>query len=241
MHVAPRDCGNLSPRRTRAGVLVIWLVAGVASVWLWAGCQHGPPKEAGPFRPTDLVELAGLTPGLQLDIRYAGTNNFMHRPMYPQARAFLQRPAAEALARAHRALEPKGYGLLIFDGYRPWSVTKLFWDAASEAERKVEFVANPKKGSRHNRGCAVDLTLYDLKTGREAVMPSAYDEFSERAYPTYDGGSAEERARRDLLRSAMEAEGFAVYNAEWWHFDFLQWTNYRILNVSFEALSKPHP
>jgi D-alanyl-D-alanine dipeptidase len=241
MHVAPRDCGNLSPRRTRAGVLVIWLVAGVASVWLWAGCQHGPPKEAGPFRPTDLVELAGLTPGLQLDIRYAGTNNFMHRPMYPQARAFLQRPAAEALARAHRALEPKGYGLLIFDGYRPWSVTKLFWDAASEAERKVEFVANPKKGSRHNRGCAVDLTLYDLKTGREAVMPSAYDEFSERAYPTYAGGTAEERTRRDLLRSAMEAEGFAVYNAEWWHFDFLQWTNYRILNVSFEALSKSHP
>src|SRR5437867_13297182 len=143
---------------------------------LFAGCQHGPPKESGQFRESELVELVRLDPTLRLDIRYATTNNFLHRPVYAQARAFLQRPAAEALARAQRALNAKGYGLVVFDGYRPWSVTKLFWDAASAEERRIEFVANPRKGSRHNRGCAVDLSLVDLKMGAEVQMPSRYDE-----------------------------------------------------------------
>ena len=186
---------------------------------LLAGCQHGPPRERGNFRQPDLIELVRLEPGLRLDIRYATTNYFLHRPVYTSAKAFLQRPAAEALVRAHRSLQAKGYGLLVFDGYRPWSVTKIFWDSASEAERKIEFVANPRKGSRHNRGCAVDLTLYELSTGAEVKMPSGYDEFSERAFPGYAGGTAESRAARDLLRAAMEAEGFTVYPAEWWHFD----------------------
>src|SRR5262249_20202995 len=192
------------------------------------GCHAGPPRESGDFRASDLVEIALLDPALRLDIRYATTNNFMHRPMYAQARAFLQRPAADALLRAHRSLQPKSYGLLIFDGYRPWAVTKKFWDAATPAQRAVEFVANPQRGSRHNRGCAVDLTLYDLKTGREVEMPSAYDEFSERAYPNYTGGSEEARARRDLLRAAMEAQGFTVFPVEWWHFDYRDWQEYRI-------------
>src|SRR5258705_60701 len=112
-----------------------------------AGCQSGPPKEAGQFREPDLVELVKLDPTIKLDIRYATTNNFMHRPMYAEAKAFLQRPAAEALLRAHQSLKAKGYGIVVFDGYRPWSVTKLFLDSASEAERKIEFVANPQKGS----------------------------------------------------------------------------------------------
>ena len=213
----------------------------VAAALLWSvivGCQHGPPKESGNFRNSDLVEIATLDPTMRLDIRYATTNNFLHRPVYSQAKAYLQRPAAEAVLRAHRALKPKGYGLLIFDGYRPWSVTKIFWDSASEAERKIEFVANPKKGSRHNRGCAVDLSLYDLKTGQEVKMPSGYDEFSERAYPTYQGGTAESRALRDLLRSVMEAEGFTVYPAEWWHYDYKDWKEYRILDVPFEKLGQ---
>jgi D-alanyl-D-alanine dipeptidase len=200
------------------------------------GCQHGPPKESGQFREADLVEVVTLDPTLRLDVRYATTNNFMRRPMYAQARVFLQRPAAQALARANQQVRERGYGLLVFDGYRPWSVTKMFWDAASEEERKIEFVANPRKGSRHNRGCAVDLTLFDLKTGREVQMPSAYDEFSERAFPTYQGGTPESRSLRDLLRAVMEAEGFTVYEAEWWHFDFNDWRQYRILNVPFERL-----
>jgi len=208
----------------------------LASTVLQWGCQSGPPREAGTFRASDLVELNRLDSTLKLDIRYANTNNFMHQPMYREARAFLQRPAVEALVRAHRSLAAQGYGLMIFDGYRPWSVTKLFWDAASPEERRIEFVANPKKGSRHNRGCAVDLTLYDLKTGSEVIMPSGYDEFSERAYPDYAGGPADARERRDVLRRAMEAQGFTVYKAEWWHFDYKDWTQYRIQNISFDQI-----
>src|ERR1051326_7545020 len=112
---------------------------------LLAGCQHGPPKESGQFREAELVELAKVDPTLRLDIRYATTNNFLHRPVYSQARAFLQRPAAEALARANQALKTKGYGIVVFDGYRPWPVTKIFWESVTDAERKIEFVANPRK------------------------------------------------------------------------------------------------
>ena len=203
---------------------------------LLAGCQHRPPKERGHFRQSDLVEIVQLDPTITLDIRYATTNNFLHRPVYSQARAFMQRPAAEALVRAHRALRTKGYGIVVFDAYRPWLVTKLFWDSASDEERRIEFVANPKKGSRHNRGCAVDISLVDLSRGRQVTMPSGYDEFTERAFPDYAGGTAEARALRDLLRTAMEAEGFTVYHAEWWHFDFNNWREYRIMDRPFEAI-----
>ena len=179
------------------------------------------------------MEIAALDPTIKLDVRYATANNFVGRPVYTQARAFLQRPAAEALVSAHRALQPKGYGLLVFDAYRPWSVTKLFWDVTPKAKR--DFVANPKKGSKHNRGCAVDLSLYDLATGSEVEMPSAYDEMSPRASPAYSGGTAESRARRDLLRAAMEAEGFTVEPNEWWHFNCREWREYPILDIPFEA------
>ena len=197
-------------------------------------CASGPPRERGTFRTPDLVELTVLDPALTLDIRYATADNFLGRPVYTEARAFLQRPAAEALSRARRRLEPQGYGLRIFDGYRPWSVTKLFWDA-TPADKK-EFVADPKQGSRHNRGCAVDLTLFDLATGREVEMPSPYDDFSERASPGYAGGSPEARAHRDLLRAAMEAEGFTVYEHEWWHFDYRDWRSYPIQNIAFAEI-----
>jgi len=156
--------------------------------------------------------------------------------VYRQAHAFLQRPAAEALVRVNKSLKPKGYGLLVFDAYRPWSVTKIFWDMASKEERKIGFVANPNKGSRHNRGCAVDLSLFDLQTGLEVPMPSAYDEFSERASPKYKGGPEEARATRDLLRTMMEAEGFAIYKSEWWHFDYRKWQEYPLLDIPFESL-----
>ncbi len=194
-----------------------------------------PPVEQGKFRRPDLVELIRMDPGLRLDIRYASPNNFLGRPVYTEARAFLQRPAAKALARAHSRLRRKGYGLVIFDGYRPWSVTKIFWDATPEEKRA--FVADPRKGSRHNRGCAVDLTLFDLKTGRMVRMPSDYDDFSERAHPNYQGGTIEERRNRDTLRAAMEAEGFTVYENEWWHFDYKDWRDYSILNLTFGELA----
>ena len=190
-----------------------------------------PPVESGPFLKTDLVELVKFDPTLRLDIRYATSNNFLSRPVYTEARAFLQRPAARALRRVNRSLRRKGYGLIIFDGYRPWSVTKIFWDSTPEEKRA--FVADPRLGSRHNRGCAVDLTLFDLKTGQPLKMPSDYDDFSERAHPDYKGGTIEERRNRDMLRAAMEAEGFTVYENEWWHFDYKDWKRYAILNISF--------
>ena len=141
----------------------------------------------------------------------------------------IQRPAAEALARAQRKLWEKGYGLLIHDAYRPWSVTKMFWDATPEDLRL--FVADPSRGSRHNRGCAVDLSLYDLRTGEPVSMVSGYDEFTPRAYPHYVGTTDRQRWHRELLRSTMEAEGFEVYEFEWWHFDYRDWQQYPVLNV----------
>jgi D-alanyl-D-alanine dipeptidase len=193
-----------------------------------------PPAESGNFRPSDLVELTALDPTIKLDIRYATTRNFLGTPMYTQARAFLQRPAAEALLRVQRSLAPEGYGLLVHDAYRPWYVTKIFWDAVPVAQHR--FVANPASGSRHNRGCAVDLTLYDLKTGHAVKMPSLYDETTERAYPTYTGGTPEERRLRDLLRRHMEAGGFSVDEFEWWHYDYRDWRSYAIQNERFEDI-----
>jgi D-alanyl-D-alanine dipeptidase len=205
------------------------------SAFLYAQ-EDGPPKELGPFREPELIELVKLDPTIRLDVRYATKNNFLGRRVYKEARAFLQRPAAEALARVSRALRAQGYGLSVFDGYRPWQVTKVFWDA-TPADKK-EFVADPSKGSRHNRGCAVDLTLYDLRSGQEVKMPSEYDEMTERSHINYSCASAEARRLRDLLLAAMEAEGFNVYEPEWWHYDYKDWKEYPILNVSFGKIGR---
>jgi D-alanyl-D-alanine dipeptidase len=199
-----------------------------------AALADKPPAEHGNFRQSDLIDLAPLDGRIKLDIRYATSRNFLSTPVYSAARAFLQRPAAEALLRAHRELLKQGYGLLIFDGYRPWYVTKIFWDATPPD--KHEFVADPAQGSRHNRGCAVDLSLYDLKTGAEVEMTGGYDEMSERSYPNYAGGKPEQRARRELLRRAMEMQGFTVFSSEWWHFDYRDWREYAIQNVPFEQI-----
>ena len=207
----------------------------LAFLFLW----QQPPQETGDFLPSDLVEIVALDPSVKLDIRYASSNNFMGRPFYQQARAFLQRPAAAALVRAHKRLEKDGYGILVHDGYRPWSVTKAFWDATPA--NKKDFVADPAKGSRHNRGCAADITLYDRRTGAAVEMTSDYDEMTERAYPDYTGGTAAQRKLRDLLRAAMEAEGYMVFEYEWWHFDYMDWRRYRIGNLSFEALPAALP
>jgi D-alanyl-D-alanine dipeptidase len=195
-----------------------------------------PPPEPGTFLKPDLVELVKLDPTIKLDIRYAVSNNFLGTPVYTQARAFLQRPAAEAMLRAHRELQAQGYGLLIHDGYRPWYVTKIFWEATPD-DKKL-FVADPATGSKHNRGCAVDLSLYDLKTGKEVKMPSGYDEMTDRAFADYAGGTTEERDRRALLRQALEKQDFQVNPKEWWHFDYKDWKQYPILNVKFEDLGQ---
>ena len=194
-----------------------------------------PPVEKGDFLKPDLVDLA-THPGLKFDIRYATENNFLGAPFYSSAKAYFQKPAAEALVRVQATLKQRGYGLLIFVTYRPWHVTKMFRDATPE--KFHSFVADPLKGSRHNRGCAVDLGLYDLKTGKPVPVVSGYDEFSDRAFADYSGGTARQRWHRDLLRRAMETEGFAVYEEEWWHFDYKDWKRYPIMNRTFEELGK---
>ena len=195
-----------------------------------------PPVERGEFRAAELVDLTSLDPTIKLEIRYATANNFLGVPVYSSARAFMQKPAADALAKAHRSLREQGFGLLIHDAYRPWYVTKMFWDATPESGHG--FVADPAKGSKHNRGCAVDLSLYDLETGRPVEMVGGYDEFSNRSNPDYPGGTSLQRWHRELLRKAMEAQGFTVNAVEWWHFDFRDWSKYPIINVPFEEIAE---
>ncbi len=216
-----------------AVTLVVPVLAGARQQ---AAARETPSAETGDFRAADLVELVRLDPAIHLDIRYATPHNFTGRPVYPEARAFLQRPAAEALVRVNARLKPSGYGLAVFDAYRPWSITKVFWDLTPADKKK--FVADPAVGSKHNRGCAVDLTLFDLRTGREVQMPSEFDEMSDRAAAEYAGGPADRRAKRDLLRRAMEAEGFTVYPDEWWHFDYKDWKLYRIQDISFDEIGR---
>ncbi len=194
-----------------------------------------PPQETGAFKQPDLVELTALDPTIELDIRYATSDNFLSSPLYQRAKAFMQRPAAEAVVRANHELHKKGFGLLIHDSYRPWYVTRMFWDGTPQEGRI--FVADPSQGSRHNRGCAVDLTMYELATGRPVKMVGVYDEMSPRSYPFYPGGTSRQRWLRALLRHAMEEQGFSVYETEWWHFDYFDWRSYPILNLTFEQLA----
>lgn len=194
-----------------------------------------PPAESGSFRSPELVEIVKLDSTIKLDIRYATENNFLGTRMYEQPRAFLQRPAAEALVRANQALRALGYGLLIHDAYRPWYVTRVFWDATPDSLRWL--VANPAQGSKHNRGAAVDVTLYDLETGKAVEMPSTYDESTGRANATYPGGTGLQRWHRSMLSRALVHEGFIVNPQEWWHFDHKDWKNYPISNQPFERLS----
>ncbi len=201
-------------------------------------------KIAPPARPSntlalagqgELVELTRLDPSIRLDIRYATANNFTGRILYDQPRAFLVQPAAEALARVHKAAAAKGYGLTIFDAYRPWRITKALWDATPPGPQR-NYVANPKKGSKHNRGCAVDLSLHQLDTGALVEMPSGYDEFTQRAHRDFMAAAPEAIANRERLERWMEAQGFRGISNEWWHFDFAGWEDFPILDIAFDEI-----
>lgn len=231
MHVA-HDATNLAAEPVR--ILVVFMGAQGRPTVLRAD-PPAMPAGIGGTRTADLVDLASVDPRLRFDIRYAGAGNFTGRPVYTSARAFLEKPAAEALRRANDRARKEGFGLLVLDAYRPWSVTRMFWD---NYPMHRAYLADPLQGSRHNRGCAVDLTLFDLHTGAEVKMPSAYDDFSEKAHPSYAEGSAAERAARDRLRAIMEAEGFSVYENEWWHFDYRGWQEYPVLDFSFDEVAR---
>ena len=179
-----------------------------------------------------LVELKRYIPGLKLDIRYATKNNFAKQAVYKQARAFARLPVAKALKSVQTELNKSGLGLKIFDGYRPYSVTVKFFDLASDKN----FVANPKDGSRHNRGCAIDLTIINLKTGKDISMPTPYDSFSAAASSDYNDLPAGVIKNRSLLIDVMQKNGFRVLDNEWWHFDFKGWKNFELMDIPFEEL-----
>ena len=175
------------------------------------GRPIGPKRATG--NPGNLVELVKLDPTIHLDMRYATTNNFTGKILYKKPRAFLVDVAAEALVVANRKLRNDGFGIQVFDAYRLWRVTKALWDATPPGPKK-NYVANPKRGSRHNRGCAVDLTLYDLNTGMAVEMPSEFDDFSARAHRQYDDDTQSARRHARLLESVMEAQGFVGMSNE---------------------------
>lgn len=179
-----------------------------------------------------LLEIKKYVPGIVLDIKYATTDNFMKRVMYKQARAFARRPVVMQLKKIQAELKKAGYGLKIFDAYRPYQVTLAFYESASDKN----FVANPKKGSKHNRGCAVDLTLIDLKTRKALAMPTPYDSFAPEASSTYEDLPPEVLKNREYLVNIMHRYGFRVIPNEWWHFDFMGWQKYDLMDIPFEQL-----
>ncbi len=190
-----------------------------------------PPTQE---KTNNLIEVIKLDPSIKLDIRYATKNNFLKRPVYKEAKAYLQVEIAKSLINANKDFKKKGFGLVVFDAYRPWSVTKIFFDEISP-EKRI-FVANPKTGSIHNRGCAVDVTLYDLKTESYLEMPCDYDTFSEKAFPSYKNGTKEQRENRDLLIKIMKKNNFTVHEHEWWHFNHKDCNDYPVLDIPIELL-----
>jgi D-alanyl-D-alanine dipeptidase len=168
-----------------------------------------------------LIAVTAAAPGIRLDIRYATSHNFTGQAVYPAAEAYLRRPVAEKRRRSRRKLETQNLGLKVFDAYRPLAVQKRSGDYARRALRR-----DPQKGSRHNRGSAVDVTLVRRDTGIELPMPTPYDDFTEKAGWAYTNFPPEVLRNRELLREVMTRHGFLPFPTEWWHYDDAAWTNY---------------
>ncbi|HET6408213.1 MAG TPA: M15 family metallopeptidase [Chthoniobacteraceae bacterium] len=180
----------------------------------------------------ELVDLRKAEAGLKFDVRYASAANFTHERLYPTPDVYLRKDAAAALLRVQRDLRKDGLGLKIFDGYRPYHVQQKMWDLV----RDERYVSNPAKtAGRHTRGTAIDVTLVD-RSGRELPMPTAYDDFTERAHREAAGIPDAARANSKRLESAMARHGFQPYPFEWWHFDFTGWEQHPPLDVPFAAL-----
>jgi len=179
-----------------------------------------------------LVDIKKAIPSIVLDIRYATKDNFMQRVMYPKARALARQPVVNQLKKIQASLKTKGYGLKIYDAYRPYAITMAFYQQASDKQ----FVAHPKSGSRHNRGCAIDLSIINLKTKKELEMPTGYDSFSAAAAPDYKEVTPLARKNREMLIKVMESHGFKVMYNEWWHFDFQGWERFKLMDIPFNKL-----
>lgn len=182
---------------------------------------------------SDFVEPSKLDPTIRIELPYATADNFCKKKLYPVERCFLRRAVAERLVEAHRSLAKEGLGIKIWDGYRPHSVQYLMWDASPSPG----YVGHPQLGSKHNRGAAVDVTLFELETGKECEMPTPYDEFSPRAHLNYFKVSEGVAANRKRLQTAMRAAGFLPIDSEWWHFDYRNWADFPLANFPIEDLA----
>jgi zinc D-Ala-D-Ala dipeptidase len=209
-----------------------WLYAQSTCPFPIINTLDGYKKTIAKNNDNELIEIKKEIANIALDITYATANNLAKKPVYTMAIAFARRPVVASLKKIQHELNKQGLGLKIFDGYRPYAVTCLFYAAL----RDTTFVAAPWRGSKHNRGCALDITVIDLKTGKELDMPSAYDEATERSYQSYDKCTPLQAKNRALLREVMTANGFQIYAYEWWHFDFIGWQNYEIMDIDFEVL-----
>ena len=186
---------------------------------------------AAPAAKPPLVEVKTLIPDAVVDLRYATPDNFMKKQVYPSdARCLLLEPSAQKLKRAAETLRQQGFRLRLYDCYRPHAVQWELWKVMP----KPGFVANPKTGSNHNRGGAVDLSLVTLDGG-DVEMPTPYDTFSRAAYQGYAGGTEASRKHREILRAAMTAEGFTINRMEWWHYDLPDARKYPLRDESFSA------
>lgn len=207
-------------------VLVVLVVAGLCS------CRQGPTTTlAVAEAPVRFVELNTVIPDVLLDIRYATTNNFTGKVVYPSARCFLAEPAALALAKVQADLRAQGYRLVVFDGYRPLHVQRIFWKILPDPR----YVADPAKGSKHNRGYAVDVTLADSQ-GTPIEMPTEFDDFSEKAATNYPHVTPAAARHRRILHETMARHGFTPFASEWWHFDYQGWETQPNRDVPFEAI-----
>lgn len=180
----------------------------------------------------ELIDLEKFVPGLVLDIRYATTNNFTKQKIYNLAKAYARKPVAESLLKVQQELNKKGLGIKIFDAYRPYKATVKFYEVYPD----TTYVASPYRGSRHNRGCALDLTVIDLKTGKELKMPTEYDSFKKEAWPSTPIADPEARKNRAMLIEIMERNNFKVNSSEWWHYDFKGYKAYEVMDIDFEEL-----
>lgn len=181
-----------------------------------------------------MVDLEEVIGNIYLDIRYATANNFTGEVIYTAPKAYARKPVAEALQRAQDSLAYYRIGLKIYDAYRPYAASLRFFEVYPD----TNFVADPRHGSRHNRGCAVDLTLAELGSGKEIPMPSEFDDFSEKADPDYTALPDTVVANRKLLFGILSHFGFTHYSSEWWHFDYEGWENFKLMDLSFDDLVK---
>lgn len=206
--------------------LVLVLLAATFSIYAAVGSKKA--------QPWDLVEVTSINPNIQISLPYATADNFTYQKLYPVERCFLRRSVAEKLSKVQQELEKEGYGLKIWDGYRPRSVQFKMWNI----KPNTNYVANPWRGSRHNRGAAVDLTLIDFKTKKEVKMPTDYDVFNFKAHAYYSKLPKDVLANRTRLQQAMTRNGFKIMTSEWWHFDAWGYESFPLMDTPIEVLAK---